>query len=101
MSSSRPECNDSHKRALPETAALYRVYYAVKKRRGLIHGKLRGDNSQCALGCFWDDNSGAALQTELVEQIATVNDSVPPTVGRRERRQHVLRWLEWKLGIHR
>lgn len=98
MSSIRPECVEGSNKALTEHFVLSRVYYAVKKRRGLIHGKLDSAEGHCAMGCFWEDYEGS-VATTLIDQIATVNDSVPPTTGKRERRAHVLRWLEWKLGI--
>lgn len=95
---SRPECGNGSGNALPDSIVLDRVYSAVRKRRGLVHGKLDSPDGHCAMGCFWEDNKGS-VSAALVEQIATVNDSVPPIVGKRERRAHVLRWLEWKLGI--
>lgn len=102
MSTLRPECNDNpHKKpCLPDSMALRGVYKAVKKRRVLGYGKLRSSQGPCAMGCFWDDNPEFAVNAGVLEQVAAVNDSVPPTATRSERRRHVLRWLEWKLGIN-
>lgn len=99
MTDARPECRDSSNDAFPDLHVLRSTYRAVKKRRGLVYGKLNAEGGHCALGCFWEDNNGA-VRAKLVNEIAAVNDSVPPTAGRRERRAHVLRWLEWKLGIN-
>lgn len=100
MSELRPECKDSNNDAISDQRALQRIYSAVRKRRSLAHGKLDAEDGHCAMGCFWEDNPGATVTTGLLNQVAAVNDSVPPTVTRSERRKHVLRWLEWKLGIN-
>lgn len=99
MSSLRPECSDSNNPAISDHRVLQRVYSAVRKRRTLAHGKLKTADGRCAMGCFWEDNPGTAVSTKILEEIAAVNDSVPPTATRSERRKHVLRWLKWKLGI--
>lgn len=99
MSKLRPECKDSIKPALPDRYALRMVYHAVRKRRSLGFGKLHDNDKHCAMGCFWEDNGDAVVSTKFTDEIAAVNDSVPPTAKPSERRKHVLRWLEWKLGI--
>lgn len=101
MSVLRPECRTSNKPVtFYDSGALQRVYDAVRKRRSLGFGKLRDGKKNCAMGCFWDDNPGAIVSTKVTDQIAAVNDSIPPTAKPSERRKHVLRWLEWKLGIN-
>lgn len=102
MSKLRPECgnNEDNKPCLSENLTLRAVYNAVKKRRILGYGKLRSSQGLCAMGCFWDDNPKFAAPSSVVEMVAAVNDSVPPTATRRERRRHVLRWLEHKLGLN-
>lgn len=100
MSSLRPECKDTTKPCVPDSYALRQIYSAVKKRRSLSFGKLDAKDGHCAMGCYWADNPGTVVRTAIVEQIAAVNDSVPPTATRSERRRHVLRWLEFKLGIN-
>lgn len=100
MSLLRPECSTSSKEKLPDQVVLRRVYDAVRKRRTLAYGKLDAADGHCAMGCFWDDNPGTVVATKVLDQVAAVNDSVPPTATRSERRKHVMRWLEWKLGIN-
>ncbi len=101
MSKLRPECSEGGKLAdFGDRAAMRHIYWAVRRRRGLAFGKLDTDDGKhCAMGCFWDDHPGKVLSATLVDQIASVNDSVPPDAKPSERRRHVLRWLEWKLGI--
>lgn len=101
MSTLRPECKDSVKPiTYGRDYALRKIYDAVRKRRSLAYGKLHAaDGKHCAMGCFWEDHFGAVLDASLVEEVASVNDSVPPTATPKERRKHVLRWLEHKLGI--
>lgn len=99
MSKLRPECGTTTKPAIGYRTALTRIYWAVKSRRSLIHGKLHDDNGRhCAIGAFWTDNSDV-LPGGLVDEVAAVNDSIPPTALPSERRRHVLKWLEWKLGL--
>ena len=97
MSTLRPECKDSDKPVMDRGMLWRRLYKSVRSRRSLAYGKLDAGDSHCAMGCFWADNSGAAVPTEILEQVAAVNDSVPPTAKPSERRKHVLRWLDWKL----
>jgi hypothetical protein len=100
MSRLRPECKDGSWAALfDDYTALRRIYKAVARRRSLAHGKLHdGEGKHCAMGCFWTDNTGS-VNTWLVDQIATVNDSVPPTATPKERWDHVMKWLRWKLDL--
>lgn len=102
MSEIRPECKTSSKPlSFGDRDAMRRIYSAVRKRRSLGFGKLDTDDGKhCAMGCFWADNPGTTVNSTLIDEIARVNDSVPPTVKASERRKHVLRWLEWKLGIN-
>lgn len=95
----RPELvnGDGSKTELRGGTAYLTVYEAVKQQKGLIHGRL--DNSEgehCALGSFFDINRNATVSWDLVNEIATVNDSVPH-MTRAARKRHVTRWLRWKL----
>lgn len=101
MSELRPECTTSNKpRTFGDAAATWKIYDAVRKRRSLGFGKLDTDDGKhCAMGCFWEDNPRSVVSSKLIDEIAAVNDSVPPTAKPSERRKHVLRWLEWKLGL--
>lgn len=51
------------------------------------------------MGAFWDANPGAVVETALTDEIAAINDSIPPTATPKERWQHVMRWLRWKLDL--
>lgn len=100
MSKLRPECGTATKsNNLPERDFFRQLYYSVKSRRVLAHGKLHAKDGLCAMGCFWEDNPKITVPVDITDQVAAVNDSVPPTATRSERRRHVLRWLEWKLGL--
>jgi hypothetical protein len=101
MSKLRPDCGTTTKPVtLARSAILHRVYYAVRKKRSLIHGKLHDENGRsCAMGAMWDEFGSCVVPSDLVDEVAAVNDSVPPTALPSARRRHVLEWLEWKLGL--
>lgn len=97
----RPETTTAHdKTAVPDDTALYLIMESVKARRALIYGKLDDAyGGHCALGCFWADNPKAALNTALIDEVAAVNDSVPPSATPQERWKKVNGWLRWKLKV--
>jgi hypothetical protein len=98
MSKLRPECGDSKDPAIPDDTALFLIRDAVAKRRTLIHGKLHdGKGHHCALGSFWTDNPKATINASLVDEVAAVNDSVPPTATPQERWKKVNEWLRFKI----
>jgi hypothetical protein len=102
MSKLRPECGNAPKGSvsIPKDTALYLIRDSVAKRRSLIRGRLHdGRGKHCAMGCFWTDNPNAAIDTELVDEIAAVNDSVPATATPHERWKKVNDWLKWKLKV--
>lgn len=100
MSRLRRECSNSTKPALPDDTALFLIRDAVARRRSLIHGRLDGpNNSHCAIGAFWEDNPGKTLKSSLIDEVAAVNDSVPPTASTRERWKKVNEWLRWKVKV--
>lgn len=100
MSTLRPECGTATvANGLGERQFFLSLYYSVKRRRTLSYGKLDAKDGHCAMGCFWEDNPKITVPTATVDVIALINDSVPPTATRSERRRHVLRWLEYKLDI--
>lgn len=100
MSRLRPECRSSSKPALSDDTALYLIRDSVAKRRVLIHGRLHdGRGHHCAMGCFWQDNPRAVVNTALLDEVAAVNDSVPPTATPQERWKKVHSWLRWKLRV--
>ena len=72
------------------------IYSAVRHQDGLIHGMLHDGGRSCAIGSFFNDNPKLALNTSLIDEVAMVNDSVPH-MSAKQRREHVSRWLRWKL----
>lgn len=102
MSKLRPECGtDSNLPSIGRgVAAYYSIYNAVREADGLIHGRLHNSKGEhCAIGQFWEANPRVSIPTEVIDEIASVNDSVPPSPSdnRRKRKQAVLRYLRWKL----
>lgn len=73
------------------------ILTAVEQQHGLAHGVLHNDvREHCAIGSYFTVNPRTALSDALIDEVAAVNDSVP-TYTARQRRQHVLRWLRWRL----
>lgn len=101
MTRLRPECTDAPgKPAIPNDTALFLIRDAVARRRGLIHGRLHnGKGGHCAMGAFWDDNPNAVVYSDLIDEVAAVNDSVPPTATAKERWKKVDKWLRWKIKV--
>ena len=94
----RPETRSSTAPALPDQTAYYAVYGAVQGQDGLCHGRLHdGYGAHCAIGSLWHNQGSIALQASLIDEVAAVNDSVPH-LSNKQRKQHVLRWLRWKLA---
>jgi hypothetical protein len=101
MSKLRPECGDARPGtpALPNDTALFLIRDAVAKRRGLIHGKLHdGKGNHCAMGAFWTDNPNAVIYSDLLDEVAAVNDSIPSTATPKERWKKVNEWLRFKIS---
>jgi len=101
MSKLRPECQTytGNERALPDDTALFLIRQSVARRRSLIYGRLHdGRGEHCAIGAFWADNPKAVLNSSLIDEVAAVNDSVPPTATPRERWKKVNSWLRFKIA---
>lgn len=94
----RPETCDAPGSYAPTgAAAYYAIYNAVQAEDRLIHGRLYNPKGEhCAIGAYFS-RTGAALDARLIDEIATINDSVAPGVGGKKRRQVVMRYLRWKL----
>lgn len=100
MSRLRPECGSSNKPALTDETALYLIRDAVAKRRSLIYGRLDdGNGNYCAMGAFWEDNPEAVVYDRLLNEVASVNDSVPPSETAHKRWKKVNSWLRWRLRV--
>lgn len=98
MKTLRPECVDGRPgTAIPDDTALFLIRDAVERRRRLIHGQLHQNGDHCALGAFWTDNPRTTINSTLVEEVAAVNDSIPPTATPQERWKKVRSWLRWKI----
>src|SRR5882672_8990649 len=99
MSKLRPECIKSDEPALPDDTALFLISKSIAARRSLIYGRLDGpDGEHCAIGAFWHDNPGITLHSRLVDEVATVNDSIPPSAPPRLRWKAVNSWLRFKIA---
>jgi hypothetical protein len=100
MSKLRPECVTSTRGvSLPRDTALFLIRDSVAKRRELIYGKLHdGLGNHCAMGAFWTDNPRALVGSDIVDEVAAVNDSVPPSATAKERWKKVNEWLRFKIA---
>jgi hypothetical protein len=78
---------------------MFLIRSSVLKRRELIYGHLNGPNgAHCAIGAFWADNPKAILNSSLIDEVAAVNDSVPPTATPKVRWKKVNSWLRFKIA---
>lgn len=99
MSKLRREVKDSNNPAMPDDTALFLIRESLKKRKGLIYGRLHdGYGNHCAIGAFWEDNPKIALHSSLIDEVAAVNDSVPPSATAKERWKRVNSWLRFKIA---
>ncbi len=74
------------------------IYRSVKDADGLIHGQLHdGRGSHCAIGNYFERHDKTCLPSELIDEVAAVNDSTPH-LTMKARRLSVLRWLRWRLA---
>jgi len=84
---------------LPDDTALFLIRNSVARRRSLIHGRLHDDRGRhCAIGAFWTDNPHTSLNSSLIDEVAAVNDSIPPTATPHQRWKKVNEWLRFKLA---
>lgn len=99
MSRWRPECGTGTREALPDDTALFLIRESVAKRRVLIYGRLHdGMGNHCAIGAFWADNPQTSLNSSLIDEVASVNDSIPPTFTPQQRWKKVNSWLRFKIA---
>ena len=84
----------------PSGGTLYLLIYRsiIGKGGGLLHGKLRNHRGQaCSVGRYFNDHPGTTLPTRVVDEVASVNDSMP-TKTMAQRKRAMLRWLRWRMG---
>lgn len=90
---------DAKGNALPYDTALFLIRDSVARRRELIYGQLHdGVGNHCAIGAFWEDNPNAVLTSSLIDEVAAVNDSTPPSSTPKERWMKVNSWLRFKIS---
>jgi hypothetical protein len=102
MSRLRPELGKAGpgEFAIPDDTALFLIRDSVERRTQLIYGRLHGPAGQhCAIGCFFSDNPRAVINSSLVDEVAAVNDAVPPSATPQERWKKVRSWLRWKIKV--
>jgi hypothetical protein len=82
--------------------ALKKLYTSVAKRRSLARGKLTDGEQHCALGCLAEDlkkmNGDIIITPELADEIAMINDKLPPECTSKQRWQYVMKWLRQELA---
>lgn len=79
--------------------ALWMIRDSVRRRDGLLYGHLhdKARGAHCAIGSFFDDNPKMALGTDVIDEVASYNDSIPPTVSEKTRKRKVLEFLNFKI----
>lgn len=73
------------------------ILNAVESQSGLIHGQLEAKGQYCSIGSYFHINKRTALPSELVDEVAAVNDSMP-TLTPPQRKKRMIQWLKWKLA---
>jgi hypothetical protein len=97
MSQLRPTLINSSEKYCPKGAtAYYEILAAVDSQDGLLHGKLDGRGAHCAIGSYFAMHKNQSIPTEIVDEVASINDSVPK-LSMAQRKEFVKRWLKWKL----
>lgn len=93
------ETVDGKGSAIPNDTALFLIRDSVAKRKRLIYGTLENAKGEhCAMGAFWEDNPGACINADLLDEVAAVNDSLPPTATPHQRWKKVNSWLRFKIA---
>lgn len=89
-----------NKPVLTDEEFLCKSLAAVRRRRGLIHGKLTENGKRgmfCAIGALCMSEGGEVnVPRELGNLLQEFNDSMP-RVSRALRRARVIQWLESKI----
>lgn len=98
MTRLRSELVDAHLKTpcMRNGTAYMLILAAVDRQNGLIHGKLDDRGEHCAIGSYFDQYPKTALPSDLIDEVAAVNDAVPH-LTKPQRKRYVARWLRWKL----
>lgn len=100
MAELRPELNSvkagDNTPCMRNGTAYLMILTAVQQQQGLVHGKLHAHGEHCAIGSYFEINKKTCLPSELIDEVAAVNDSVPH-LSNSKRKSFVARWLKWKL----
>ena len=98
MSKLRPELTSGSTLPCMKNGTAYlMILNAVRTKNGLVHGQLRQRGESCAIGSYFDINKTTCLPSDLIDEVAAVNDSMP-TLTMRVRKQRMVQWLQWKLA---
>jgi hypothetical protein len=104
MTMLRPDCHSKpdHRGVVVRTRLelLRHLLTSVNKRRTLIRGKLDDGDKHCAMGCFFADHPTWAVSTDLIDEIASVNDELSERAMPKTRWKKVQRWLRLQLDIY-
>lgn len=100
MSKLRPECGTAEvNNSVPYDTMMFLLRDSLSKRKQLIHGKLDdGSGNHCAMGAFWEDNPRITVPSEIVDEVAAVNDSLGAGATMQERWKKVNSWLRFKIA---
>ena len=98
MSQLRPTHSGSDKYAPSGATAYLMVLRAVEAQPGLIHGKLSdAAGAHCAIGSYFQDHPTYAFNTDMIDEIAAVNDSMPHRTSK-QRKRYMVQWLRGRLA---
>jgi hypothetical protein len=99
MSKMRPELGrgDPGDPCPTNGTAYLMILNAIESRPGLIAGRLQANGEFCSIGAYFHVNKRAALPTNIIDEVAMMNDSMV-TVTPRQRKLRMKRWLRWKLA---
>lgn len=101
MSTLRPECRKARPGDgsvyLPPQTALFLIEQSIQRRRELIYGALHLGAFSCAIGAFFEDHPKAAIDQEMLDEVAMVNDSGGPKEDPHLRWKRVRSWLRFRL----
>lgn len=101
MNKLRPTLTGGSNKYAPRGAeAYFALLQAIDDQPGLIHGKLHNYKGEhCTLGSYFDKHPEWAIDRNIGEEIAAINDCAP-TVSPKRRKEIVKQWLKWKLRCY-